>query len=157
MPDGPRESDGERRRNVRDELRHLGIEGTALIAAALILLDTNAVLFLVTGHRRAKALARHAGRLYFTSFAMLEMQFLQEAGRGAFTSSPPADAVHEDPRWTVDDPPLEGVVRRAMALIWTRDPFDCLITAHALYRGWRLATSDSNILRNLPESSTLSL
>ena len=123
----------------------------------MILLDTNAVLFLTTGHRRARPLARHSGRLYFTPFALLEMSFLQEAGRGSFTSSSPMDAVKHDPRWSVDDPPVDGVVARAIELAWTRDPFDRLIAAHALYRGWRLATSDAAILRNLPDSATLAL
>jgi PIN domain nuclease of toxin-antitoxin system len=123
----------------------------------VILLDTNAVLFLSAGHRRARPLSRQPGRLYFTPFALLEMQFLAEAGRGSFTSAVPLDAVKRDPRWSVDDPPVDGVIERALALAWTRDPFDRLIVAHAQYRGWRLATSDAAIMRNLPRGSTFPL
>ena len=65
--------------------------------------------------------------------------------------------MQRDPRWSVDNPPVDGVVARAIELGWTRDPFDRLITGHALYRGWRLATSDSAILRNLPDGATLAL
>lgn len=123
----------------------------------MILLDTRAVLFLSAGHRRARPLARHSGRLYFTPFALLELRFLEEVGRGSFTTASPMEAVKADPCWSVDDPPVDGVVARAIELGWTRDPFDRLITGHALYRGWRLATSDSMILANLPERATLPL
>ena len=123
----------------------------------MILLDTSAVLFLLAGHRRARALRPHAGRLRFTPVALLELQFLQEVGRGIFTTDRPADAVAQDPRWTVDDPPLSSVIRHALELTWTRDPFDRLIAAHAVYRGWRLATSDGAMIDNLPAHLALPL
>lgn len=126
-------------------------------APALILLDTNAVLFLTSRHRRARPLEEHAGRLYFTPFALLEMRFLEEVGRGSFVATSPHEAAEKDPRWTVDNPPLDAVIARAMDLSWTRDPFDRLISAHALHRGWRLATSDALIIRSLPPGSTFPL
>jgi PIN domain nuclease of toxin-antitoxin system len=131
--------------------------GREASAGEVILLDTNAVLFLSADHRRARPLKRQSGQLYFTPFALLEMQFLQEAGRGRFTSPAPMEAVKQDPRWSVDDPPVDGVVARAIELTWTRDPFDRLIAAHALYRGWRLATSDTVMIRNLPAGVTFPL
>jgi len=123
----------------------------------MILLDTSAVLFLLAGHRRARPLRPHAGRLRFTPVALLELQFLKEIGRGIFTTDRPADAVAEDPRWTVDDPPLSSLIRHALELSWTRDPFDRLIAAHAVHRGWRLATSDGAMIDNLPSRLTLAL
>ena len=123
----------------------------------MILLDTSALLFLLAGHRRARPLRPHAGSLRFTPVALLELQFLQEVGRGVFTTDRPADAVAEDPRWTVDDPPLTLVIRQALELAWTRDPFDRLIAAHAVYRGWRLATSDGDMIANLPSHLVLPL
>lgn len=126
-------------------------------ASAMILLDTNAVLFVLAGHRRARPLKPYAGRLRFTPVALLELQFLQDLGRGVFTTERPADAVAEDPRWIVDDPPLSSVIRHALDLTWTRDPFDRLIAAHAVCRGWRLATSDGAMLGNLPSHLTLPL
>lgn len=123
----------------------------------MILLDTSAVLFLLTNDRRARRLESHLGGLAFSPVSLLELHFLQESGRGAFTAEDPARAVREDPRWTVDDPPLEEIVLRALPLVWTRDPFDRLLVGHALYRRWRLATSDSILLRNLPSSATFAL
>ena len=123
----------------------------------MILLDTSAVLFLLTGHRRARPLGPHSGKLRFTPIALLELEFLQEVGRGTFTTARPADMVAEDPRWIVDDPPLSSVIRHALALTWTRDPFDRLIAAHAVFRGWRLATSDGVMLDSLPAHLMLAL
>ena len=56
-----------------------------------------------------------------------------------------------------DDPPLDGVATRALDVGWTRDPFDRSIAAHALYRGWRLATSDAGMLEHMPAGMTVAL
>lgn len=123
----------------------------------MILLDTVAILLLISGHRRARSLAAHAGRLRFSPVTLLELSYLREAGRGEFHSRDPADEVERDPRWAVDDPPLGAVIRSAQGLSWARDPFDRLIAAHALCRGWRLATSDELMLEQLPAQATLAL
>lgn len=133
------------------------VAASAIPPRPMILLDTNAVLYLIHGHRRARGLSRHAGHLGFSPFALLELAFLREAGRGRFTSADPLEAVMADPRWTVDDPPTLAVVRYALGLRWTRDPFDRLLAAHALFRGWRIATSDATMLSNMPASATLEL
>ena len=122
----------------------------------MILLDTNALLFLVTGHRRARPLARHAGHLVLSPVTLLELTLLEEAGRGRFAVGGVARA-REDDRWMLDDPPLDGLIEASRPLSWTRDPFDRLLAAHALYRGWRLATSDDHVLEHLPNSRTLPL
>lgn len=123
----------------------------------MILLDTCAVLFVLAAHPRGKALAAHAGGLAVSPISILELSFLVECGRIAFPGSDAATAVRNDPRFAIDDPPIGGVIAHAIVLSWTRDPFDRLLAAHALHRGWRLATSDRVILQNLPASSTLRL
>ena len=45
----------------------------------------------------------------------------------------------------------------ARFISWTRDPFDRLLVAHALYRGWRLATADALILEHLDTQHTFEL
>jgi len=126
-------------------------------ATATACRDTKAVLFLLADHRRAGPLRAHAGRLRFSPIVVMETQFLQEIGRGVFTTDNPAEAVAEDSRWVVDDPPLSAIVLHTLDLSWTRDPFDRLITAHALYRDWRLATSDRALIDNLPSHLALPL
>lgn len=123
----------------------------------MILLDTNAVLFVLAAHPRGKALAPHAGNLAVSPITILELAFLVECGRITFPASDPDTTVRRDPRWAIDDPPVGSVIAHATALTWTRDPFDRLLAAHALHRGWPLATSDRVILQHLAPKATLRL
>ncbi len=123
----------------------------------MILLDTNAVLFLLGSHPRAEPLARHAGRLALSPFVLLELRFLEESGRGRFIGRAPLKAVRSDARFRVDEPGLLALIESSLALSFTRDPFDRLIAAHALSRGWRLATSDATLIEHLPAKSILAL
>ena len=118
----------------------------------MILLDTNAVIFLLAAHPRGRALAVHAGRLAVSPIAILELCLLAERGRLHFPAGDPAATVRRDSRWTIDDPPLDGVIAQAAHLAWARDPFDRLIAAHALARGWPLATSEPTLLARLPST-----
>ena len=123
----------------------------------MILLDTNAALFLLSNNARARPLRAHAGRLALSPISILEAAFLVECKRIAFPGAAADAVMRSDPRWSIDDPTLDSVIAQAMSLSWTRDPFDRLIAAHALARGWRLATSDKNLIRHLPGSSVIAL
>lgn len=122
----------------------------------MILLDTNALIWFEQGHRRAKVLARATSRLHISPVSLLELQFLIEAGRIRLKNGSVADIGH-DRRWTLDDPPSAAWFSKAVDLSWTRDPFDRLLVAHARLRGWRLATGDTLLLEQLPESERLAL
>lgn len=121
-------------------------------AAAMILLDTNAVIWVVTNHRRARTL-RHASRLSISPASVLELAILAHAGRVRLALQ---DLI-EDDRWAVDDPSAADWFLRAGEESWTRDPFDRLIVAHARLRGWRLATGDEQVLAHLRPSEALAL
>lgn len=126
-------------------------------AAALILLDTNAIIWLLGGDSRAKKLTARGARLYASPASVLELQFLSESGRlrvrgGASV----AQLVHDD-RWVLDDPSSAAWFENAIAVGWTRDPFDRLIVAHARLRKWRLATGDSALIARLDPSEVLDL
>lgn len=123
----------------------------------MILLDTNAVLYLLGGHRRARTLAPHHGALRISPFCLLELRLLEESGRTHFAVRRPVVAVRNDPRFRIDDPPLSEVIEHALELGWTRDPFDRLLVAHALCRGWPIATSDATIVEHLPARSVIEL
>jgi PIN domain nuclease of toxin-antitoxin system len=122
----------------------------------VILLDTNAVIWLDQEHRRARPLARMATPLAISPATILELQFLVEAGRIRF---PPGglDAITGDDRWTVDEPPAFDWFARAAEESWTRDPFDRLIVAHARLRRCRLATGDTTLLDRLRPAERLKL
>jgi len=126
-------------------------------AASLILLDTNALLWLQVGHRRSRTLGRLAGRLYVSPASLLEVQFLLETGRVRLRRGASASQLAEDERFALDDPPAAARFDFALGVGWTKDPFDRLIVAHAGLRKWRLATGDDELLEHLGSAATLPL
>jgi PIN domain nuclease of toxin-antitoxin system len=122
----------------------------------VILLDTNAVIWLDQHHRRAQPLAHNATRLAISPATLLELQFLAEVGRIRLPGRG-LDAIVADQRWTVDEPPAIDWFSRAAEESWTRDPFDRLIVAHARVRGCRLATGDKSLLAHLRPAERLEL
>lgn len=123
----------------------------------MILLDTNAALWLHHGHRRARSLDARAARLYLSPATLLEVQFLVEAGRLRLRAGTRAADLADDDRWVLDDPSAVAWFDEALAIGWTRDPFDRLLVAHARLRGWRLATADAELLERLGPNGTIEL
>jgi PIN domain nuclease of toxin-antitoxin system len=121
----------------------------------VILLDTNAVLWIDRGHPRANVL-RRSSALYVSPATILELQFLIEAGKIQLRSGSVESFVDDD-RWIVDDPPAIDWFQRSCDLSWARDPFDRLIVAHALLRRWRIATADGSILECLGPSGCVEI
>ena len=117
----------------------------------MILLDTNAVIWMLAGHPKAAALLETGARLFVSPVSLLEMEFLVEVGR----VSEPAEGMFsltDDPRWDLDSPSSEVVFRTAVDPDWTRDPFERLLVAHARCRRFRFATGDRFLLERLPEA-----
>lgn len=121
----------------------------------MILLDTNALLWLDQHHRRARPLVR-ATALAVSPATLLELHFLVEAGRIRLRSGT-IRALLDDERWEIDEAPSLDWFSRAAEESWTRDPFDRLIVAHARLRRWRLATGDVAVLGQLRPSERLEL
>ncbi len=128
----------------------------AAAEASVILLDTHAAIWMAQGHRRGRPLAQFP-RLYLSPVSVLEVQFLAEAGRLRLAGGRPAMALASDDRWRLDEPPAAKWVALACDLGWTRDPFDRLLAAHALLRGWKLATGDAVLLDRLAPSAVVPL
>ena len=124
--------------------------------AVVILLDTNALIWLDQGHRRTRALTGRGRRLYISPASLLELQFLLELGRIRLHGSGVSDIV-DNHVWLLDDPPASAWFDASLGLSWTRDPFDRLLVAHARLRGWRLATADTALLDRLPERERLAI
>lgn len=121
--------------------------------APVILLDTNALIWLEQGHKRMRAHGS-ATRLYISPANLLELQFLLEAGRIRLRGTTVADLARSE-RWVLDDPPAVSWFSKALDVGWTRDPFDRLLVAHARLRGWRLATRDSGLREHLPDTECI--
>jgi len=120
----------------------------------VILLDTNALIWVEQGRGRVRSLVRSHRRLYVSPANLLELQFLIEAGRIRLRRGNVSELA-EDERWTLDDPPAASRFAATLDLGWTRDPFDRLLVAHARLRGWRLATSDTVLLDRLRDAERL--
>jgi PIN domain nuclease of toxin-antitoxin system len=124
--------------------------------AQVILLDTNAVIWLDQNHRRARPLGQTATPLAISPATLLELQFLVELRRIRLPRGG-LEAITADDRWTVDEPPVLDWFAGAAEESWTRDPFDRLIVAHARLRGCRLATGDKMLLDHLRPAERLEL
>ena len=120
----------------------------------MILLDTNAVIWLDQNHPRTRTLAR-ATRLFVSPATLLELQLLGEIGRLKLRAG--VRGIVESERWEIDDPDAIDWFERSAEESWTRDPFDRLIVSHARLRGFRLATGDARILQRLRPSERVEL
>ena len=123
---------------------------------AVILLDTNAVIWVDRGHPRIRSLLRGGQRLYISPATVLELQFLHEARRIRLRDGT-VQSIVDDDRWVLDDPPAASWFQRAADLSWTRDPFDRLLAAHAQVRRWRLATSGGDLVERLGPAYSVEL
>jgi len=122
----------------------------------VILLDTNALIWLHQRHRRTRKLEKHAS-LYASPASVLELQILIESGRMRLRSGMTVEQLVGDARWLLDDPPSADWFSRAVDVSWTHDPFDRLLVAHAQLRGWRLATGDPQLAAQLGQMRSLEL
>jgi PIN domain nuclease of toxin-antitoxin system len=125
-------------------------------AGAVILLDTNALIWLEQGKSRTRALRRAHPRLYISPASILELQFFVESGRISLRAGTVAALAATGP-WVLDDPPAASWFTKAIDVGWTRDPFDRLLVAHARLRGWRLATADAVLLERLDPGERLEI
>lgn len=79
----------------------------------------------------------------------LELTYLYEIGRVSEPASAPLSALRRTLGLEVADVSLAELVQAAVNLSWTRDPFDRLISAHAIVANATLVTADETILEHL--------
>jgi PIN domain nuclease of toxin-antitoxin system len=123
----------------------------------MILLDTNAVIWMLRNHARAAPIARSRARVYLSPASLLEIQFLVETGRVKLKADASVSDLATDDRWLQDDPPAAVWFTEALGIGWTHDPFDRLLVAHARVRRWRLATGDGGLIEYLRPDEYLEL
>ena len=73
--------------------------------------------------------------------ALFDTHF-SEIGRIAVRNPEFTETVVRDDRFSVDEVPLLALVRHALPVSWTRDPFDRLLAAHSMARRVPLRTTD---------------
>ncbi len=116
-------------------------------------LDTHVVVWLHEDRRDRipEAVRRrlNTAPLMVSPMVELELAYLFDVGK----ISVPASVIIDDLRPTVglavSTTPFESVIRQAVRLTWTRDPFDRLIAAQAIAEGESLLTANRRILANL--------
>jgi PIN domain nuclease of toxin-antitoxin system len=114
------------------------------------LLDTHFVLWILLSSKR---LADHPWLERYRPWglspvSLLEIAFLGEVGRIEVRYPDLTDRLLEDSRFAVDEVALLPLVRTAIDLDWTRDPFDRLLAAHSEARRVPLITLDRGLRRN---------
>jgi len=116
------------------------------------ILDTHFVLWIVTGADRLADFPwiERYQPWGVSPVSLLEIQYLAEIGRIEAQNPQFSDTLAKDPRFVLDEIPLVPLIRRAIELTWTRDPFDRLITAHSSVRRLPLCTTDRNIRLHHP-------
>lgn len=120
----------------------------------MIHLDTHVVVWLYAG--LVDKLSETAWQLLeseelrISPMVQLELQYLHEIGR----LRDPATTIVADLGRRIGlglaGTPLDAVVAEALALSWTRDPFDRLIVGSALADGVRLVTADRHLRERVP-------
>jgi len=123
----------------------------------MILLDTNAILWILAGEQRVEPLLDLGDPLFISPVSLLEIHYLVEVGRVRESPGHSVGDLSEDPQWQLDSPPSDLLFLASLDLTWTRDPFDRLLAAHALCRRWRLATGDELLSEHLPPDRILIL
>ena len=111
----------------------------------MILLDTNALLWLHKGHPRSRPLVATFQRLYVSPASTLELQFLVEAGRLRLRGQATVNDLVDDDRWAIDDPPSDRWFATAVDVGWSKDPFDRLLAAQALLHGLPVISDDADL------------
>jgi PIN domain nuclease of toxin-antitoxin system len=119
----------------------------------MIYLDTHVLLWLNAGlldrfTARGRRLLEQ-NDLLISPCVKLELHYLFEIGRTTVPAIRIVDDLEAQIGLSICDLPFGVVVNRALALDWTRDPFDRLICAQALCRGIPLLTKDKTIRRRV--------
>jgi len=82
--------------------------------------------------------------------AALELRYLHEVGRARDSVPVMLAALRQEIGIEVTDGSIAELGQAAADLSWTRDPFDRLISAHAIVANTPLITADETIRENLP-------
>jgi len=85
----------------------------------------------------------------FSPIGALELKYLHETGRARDSLAEMLAALRRDVGLEVVDVSAKDLAEAAAEISWTRDPFDRLISAHAIVANAPLVTADETMLENL--------
>ena len=115
-------------------------------------LDTHTAMWLFGGERhRFSAVGNERIRhdeLLVSPAVVLELQLLHEIKRFKSTALRVVEVLSKDLGLRVCKLPFASIMESALDLVWTRDPFDRLIVAHARANDATLLTKDEHIRKH---------
>ena len=120
---------------------------------SIVMIDTHVAVALYKGRANV---SRRAQRLLdtesvrYSPIVILELELLYEAGRGLVDAAQVCRFLNRELDVAESPERLSDIVRHAMPLRFTRDPFDRLIVAHADYLRAPLITLDSVLHAHYP-------
>ena len=121
----------------------------------MIYLDTHAVVWLHQGDldwltAKGRRAIDHDPDLRVSPMVALELQYLREIDRLRFSADEILSNLAVRIGARTCQIPFDVVVRHAMRVTWTRDPFDRVIAAHALAADAPLLTADEVMAKHYP-------
>ena len=120
----------------------------------MVLIDTHIAVFLHANELGKISLPAQAKLenedIVLPEIARLELQYLFEIKRIAYTSEQIISDLYSEIGLTVSNTSSHNLIQTAIKLCWTRDVFDRLICADAIFKGCQLITRDIKIVDNLP-------
>lgn len=120
------------------------------------MLDTHIAVALFEGRSAGLSVAGRRlldrAPLSLSPAVLLEFELLHEIGRLRLRAAAIVDYLQRELEVFVAGERMLDVVRRALDLGFTRDPFDRLIVAHADLLGARLLTLDGQLLARYPRA-----
>jgi PIN domain nuclease of toxin-antitoxin system len=117
-------------------------------------IDTHVAIWLFDALQdRVSPAAKQALELHdlmISPMAKLEIQYMHEIGRFRFSANEVCRELASSIGLQVSQVAFADVAEAALAISWTRDPFDRLIVAEAMSRNYPLITGDRHIRQNYP-------
>ena len=122
----------------------------------MVLIDTHIAVFLHANELKKISSAAQqqleAHDILLPEIARLELQYLYEIKRIAFTPERIIADLYTDIGMICSTTPVNDLIKAAIGVDWTRDVFDRLIVADALHRNCPLITRDKKIIEHLPQA-----
>ncbi len=117
-----------------------------------VLIDTHVALWLLEGAadrltERVKKLL-NSSEVNISPISLLELSLLFEIQRVKLPPEEVIQILQDSINLKILDDSFEVINRAAIAVKWTRDPFDRLIVSQAKIRNMKLITKDRQILEN---------
>ena len=120
--------------------------------SGLAFLDTHIVCWLYEGRvdllSQSAIAAIEQNQVCVSPIVRLELEYLHEIGRIRLGAHAILATLNEEIGLRVEDASFASIIEHAAKQTWTRDPFDRIITAHALMARASLITKDQVIRNN---------